>query len=414
MPEMKEELKQILKEGLTEIKEKVKEEVKEEVSKVVDEKISGLEERVKKIEEIDFKSIRVSTRGISGKYKGYDLEDQGREFREKGIGVFKDDEQAEEYAKFTIDVVKALLGDFEARKDLVELYRAKGLSEGITSAGGYLVPEEYLRTLIEVGAEATFALQRATIIPMSGDTLKVPKELNKAQVYWTDEGAVISQGDPSFGQVQLNAKKLAGLTEVTNELLSDSAVDIVSILTRQWGNAIAEEIDNQVLNGTGSPFSGVFSEAANVVQMGAGKTGFEDITADDLADMDSLIPSRYGNNLLYVLHRTVFNIVRKLKDSNGNYIVQTPVGNQPGTIWGNAYFKSDVAPALSASGANKAFVALGNFKYLYIGRRKGVGTIDVDKYGKFDTDMTRFRVTSRWAIAVAMPEAFAVLKTAAA
>lgn len=119
-------------------------------------------------------------------------------------------------------------------------------------------------------------MQKCTVLNMSSKQLVLPAESSIVTTSWTDEAGTISASNPTFGQVTLTAKKLAGLTEgVSNELLMDSAIDIVGMLTEQFMYAIGQELDNQVLNGTGNPCSGVLTAASGFsVVMGAGSTNF--------------------------------------------------------------------------------------------------------------------------------------------
>jgi len=405
------------------IKEAVKEAIqeplkkfKEEISKSVDEKVKNIEEKVSKIESLPVKKVNINV--IETTFKGYKLEKQAVQLREKAQKnsiihpVFAEDEKFFEYAKFMINLAKALKGDYEAKAELKKFYQKAALQEGTGSEGGYLVPEAYAQEILAFAREQSFALQFCRIVPMSEMTRKFPKEATKPQAYWVDEEASITESEGTFGQVTLTAKKLAALAVISNELLQDTAFDLVGFLTEQFAEAIGAKLDYTVLNGDGSPAYGILSgQVSNSVQLGSGKTNFSDITADALSEMISKIPANRRTGARFFFHRTIMHYIRTLKDSNNNYIYAKPGNGVPPTIWEYPYTESEQAP--SSSAANTPFVAFGDLRYYLIGRRQGQMEVDIDPYGKFDTDQTRFRVKDRLAPNLAMPDAFCRLLTAA-
>jgi len=297
---------------------------------------------------------------------------------------------------------------------------ARALSEGTDSAGGYLVPEEFRAEVMRVVEKHGIARRRCSVLPMKTDTLKVPKLTSSVTVYWPAEGAKITASQPAFGLVTLAAKECAGITPATSQLLEDAGVDIVDFLSTIFGEALAKEEDKQVLAGTGSPITGLLGSGdVNVVTMGAGKTAFSDITADNLLDLIDAVDSGTEDGAQFYMHKNILTYIQKLKDSQGNYIWHAPMGNKPATIWGYPYTLTGVMPAAADSGAGKKFVAFGNLRYVLFGDRKRM-TVDVAKEATvgsdnlFEKNMQALRVIERLDAQIAIPTAFAVLKTAAA
>jgi HK97 family phage major capsid protein len=239
--------------------------------------------------------------------------------------------------------------------------------------------------------------------------MPIPTELTRVSVNWPSEAAAPTESNSTFGQVELTAKKLAGLTDgISRELLSDSAIDIVGLLTEQFMYAIGLELDNQVLNGTGSPCSGVLTAAAgnSVVMSGA---NFSSIGADDLSEMIYNLAEEDAAMAKFVYNRLVQHYIRTLKDDNNQYIWQKPGEGRTGTIWELPYFQSSKAPGTSAT--STAFVALGNWKKFFIGRRVGQMSLEMDPYSEFAKDLVRFKMVTRWGMAMARASAFCRLVT---
>lgn len=404
---------------IADVKSAIEEGVKP-LKDAIDTKIKAIEDRLTKIEMLPLDRLGFNINGISTVYKGYKLNEQGLALRELAMKtpnrfkVLADEGKANEFCKFFIAAFKALKGDWYAKIDLKEMYQKAQMQEGTGSEGGYLVPQEYEWDIIQLARAKAFALDFCSVINMTRDILNLPSEATMVSVAWTAEGGTITQTEPTFGQVQLNARRLDGYGKVTNELLQDSAIDIVSLLVEQFAYAIGQELDNQVLNGTGTPVSGVLSAAAgNSIVMAAGNTNFSSVTGTNLSNMIYVLNTGDLANARFILGRIGMHYIRTLKDSQGNFIFAQIGGVPPvgGTIWGFPYFVSE--KITNTSGANTAFVAFGDFKKFYIGRRLGTMALDLDPYSLFTSYATQFRLVTRWGMAIGRASAFCRLLTAA-
>ncbi len=294
---------------------------------------------------------------------------------------------------------------------------AKDMSEGIDPDGGFLVPSEFRATLVRLIESFGIIRPMATVIPMNRQELTLPKLTTGVLVFWVDEGKTIPQTQPKFGEVRLVAKKLAALVPMTSELLEDSSIAIANLLATLFAEAIAEEEDRVALTADptsvpGDPFLGVLHnpDVITTIQPG-GADAFTDLDADFLADMVASLTASAVAGARWFMHRTVFNIVRKLKTVDGEYIFQMPAGQQPGTIWEIPYTLADVMPSITESGPDIPYVILGNMRHLYIGDRRQLSMAQSMHVG-FAQDKIFLRVLQRQAMEVAIGNAFAVLRTA--
>lgn len=316
---------------------------------------------------------------------------------------------SEKQAKDFVDFFKSVFqGDQETIKQM---------SEGVDADGGYLVPTEFLPILIRIVENFGLVRQRATVIPMSRMEMEIPALASGVTVYWIGENQPITTTQPGFGQVVLTAKKLAALVPSSSELLEDSAIPIANLLVTLIGEAMAEEEDRVGFvgdTGAADPFDGVLYDAGvTAVTMGAGDTSFLDLDADDLADMIATLTAGQSNGAWFYMHRTIFNIIRKLKSTDGHYIYSPPNGTDPATVWGYPYTLTDVMPGVAADAPDTPFLIFGNLKHLYLGDRRRA-TVATSQHVGFANDQVYLRVIQRLALDVAIPAAFAVLSTAAA
>lgn len=308
-------------------------------------------------------------------------------------------------AKEFIRLIKAI-----SDRDVTE---AKVMSEGSDEAGGYFVHPEHLPVLIRLIESFGLLRQKATNIPMTKDEMNIPRLTTGVIVYWPDEGAEIDDGSPVTGNLKMIAKKMASLVPCTSELLEDSSLEIANLLAVLFTEATAEEEDRVGLAGKKTagtdPFDGVLYDS-NVVAVVLDGTTFASVTADDLADACSAVKSSAAKNAEWFMHRTVLNIVRKLKDDNGNYIWQAPYQGNPGSIWSYPYNLTDVMPSLVNTGASKPFIAFGDLRHFYFGDRRKLALAQ-SLHAGFKTDSVWFRMTERIALYPAIPAAFSVVKT---
>lgn len=315
-------------------------------------------------------------------------------------------------AKLFVDMCRSIF-----TKDDVSL---KDMTEGVDSEGGFLVPLEVRNTLLMMLNTYGVARPRCTVIPMAREEMMMPRLVDGVQVFWIGEGQAISQTQPSFDEFRMVVKKLAALVPITSELLADSVIPIANLLATLFANAIAKEEDRVIFKGdtgAGDPFNGIMYDpnVTNFV-LPATKTAFSDIDSDMLADVTaSLIPAAADGSAFF-MHRTMLNVIRKLKYSGtGEYIYEQVDGHPgtPGTLWGYPIVLAENMPTINESAADTPFMFFGNMKHYYIGDRMNLSVARSEHYG-FANDKIFLRVIQREALAAAFPDAFVAIKTAAA
>ncbi len=316
--------------------------------------------------------------------------------------------------------------DVKMAKDFVTMVKGvftkddamvKDLVEGRDPDGGYLVREEYRNTLLMLMEQYGVARQACTVIPMKTTELIMPKLTGGVQVYWIGEGQTIPTTQPSFGEFRMTIKKLAALVPMTSELLDDSSIAIANLLANLFAQALAKEEDRVVFTGNVSvsdPFNGVlYDPGTRTYTLPATKTAFTDITADDLANITTMQTNTLSEGAKFYMHRTIFNILRQKKDTQGNYIWANPTSKgEPGMIWGYPYEVVESLPTITGTGAGKPFLFFGNLKHYYIGDRKQL-TVARSEHVGFTQDKIFLRILQREGMAYALPETGVVIKTAA-
>ena len=242
------------------------------------------------------------------------------------------------------------------------------LSIGTDSEGGYLVPDEYERKLIEALDDEVFFRGLATVIRTSSGDRKIPIVTSKGEAFWMDEGGAFTESDDAFGQTSIGAYKLGTLIKVSDELLNDSVFNIENYISKEFGRRIGakEEEAFFIGDGVGKP-TGLFHATAGA-QTGV-TTATTNITFDDVMDLYYSLRAPYRNKASWLLNDSTVKAIRKLKDGNGNYIWQPSVREgEPDRILNRPYRTSIYVPELAAGNRVLAF---GDYSYYWIADRQG-------------------------------------------
>ena len=242
------------------------------------------------------------------------------------------------------------------------------LQVGTDSEGGYLVPDEFERTLIEALEEENIFRRIATVIHSNSGDRKIPVVASKGTAGWIDEEGLYPESDDSFGQLSLGAYKLGTMIKISEELLNDSAFDMEGYITREFARRIGTKEEEAFFkgDGTGKPL-GLLADTGGA-DIGVTTTGAS-ITADDVIDLYYSLRVPYRKKAKWIMNDSTVSALRKLKDQNGQYLWQPSlVAGTPNTILGCEVISSPFMPSIATG--EKA-IAFGDYSYYWIADRQG-------------------------------------------
>jgi len=267
-----------------------------------------------------------------------------------------DDESEKPYRardEYKQAMVTALRSEFRTVSDV--------LQEGVDADGGYLVPIEYDKRLIDILEEENIMRKLGTRITTSGEH-KINIAATKPAASWIEEGGQLSFGDATFDQKFMDAHKLHVAIKVTEELLYDSAFNIENYVISQFGKALANAEEDAFLNGdgTGKPY-GLFNATKGGQSAG---TLTAALKADDILDLVYKLKRPYRKNASFIMNDATLAEIRKLKDNDGRYLWEPSfVAGEPDRIAGYQVHTSAFAPTNA--------IAFGDYSYYNIGDRGG-------------------------------------------
>jgi HK97 family phage major capsid protein len=313
--------------------------------------------------------------------------------------------------------------------------------EGTSSAGGYLVPQEFFADVIFLLNEFGFARKYCAQVGMKSNVLNVSTLAGKPSVAWTDENATIAASTATFGRLTLTAKKLAAIYPISNELLNDANIDIYNTIVRIFSNVFAQEEDTQVFAGTGAPFTGILNTSGVIStplggSTSSGKTKYTDINFDDLTNLvQSVSPAQQRGASLFIEQNSLSDLLKK-KDANNRYLweltssVAPIVANAQGLTAANLSFRGFpivvmpngilIASYDGAAHPSSPFAIFGNLKTsgCWLGQHGGMDVrvsfdATADGVNAFTNDLQMLRMTERIAFGVGQPGYLGVLATSA-
>lgn len=276
---------------------------------------------------------------------------------------------------------------------------AADLSGEDLASGGALVPEEFRAALLEVGLMDAIIRPRAFTIPMGSASAKLPALTDTDHstslwggvvANWTGPGASITETQPRFRNVLLNAHGLKLYTEIENELLQDSFISFSALIARMFGGAATFYEEAAFINGdgVGKPL-GITNAACRVgVTRNAGGLAIE---IPDLAGMYArMLPQSQGRAVWIVSPAVLGDLLQIESTAGAQAIVRNIGGDTITSIYGRPVLVSEHAPNL-ASANDIMFVDL---SFYLIGDRQALSLATSVAAG-FQNDRTAVRGVER-------------------
>lgn len=309
-----------------------------------------------------------------------------------------------------------------------------GLDSSSDLYGGYLVPDLFLSEVNRWVEEYGIARRDMRYLPFSGagNSRTIPTLTTGITTYWVDEGEAKTVSRPAFGTVTQSLKTIAALSIMTEEIIEDAAIDIVSFVSQLMGEAIAQEEDEQFLAGdtdAGDTWDGVINYTGVDTVAMDGTDRATDVTPEYLMELIDELTTAQRRGAKFYMHPTVLSKLRVYRaaavasgDGEGEYLVQQPTAGAPASIWGYPIVLADALPAVSdASDSDEPFMFFGNLSRTFIyGDKLGLKVKVLDQAtvndGSNDInlaqhDMMGLRIHKRVGFIGVLPDGVAVLQT---
>lgn len=288
-------------------------------------------------------------------------------------------------------------------QDVPKIVNAMG--ESALGDGGALVPEEFRATLLALELETALVRPRATVIPMTSASVRIPsiKDTTHASTVsggvgasWLGEASSLATAtQPTFSQVLLTARKLTGFTIAGNELLADSAVSLEALIMTLFAAALAYFEDDAFISGIGAgqPLGILNADAMVSVTKETGQVAAS-INYQNIVKQYSRMLPQSLNRAVFYCGPDAFPELAQMSLNVGTggsaVFVQNMVGGPPTSIFGRPLIVTEKAQALGTAG-DLVFADMG---YYLIGDRQQLMMAASQHYA-FATDQMAWRFTQR-------------------
>lgn len=254
---------------------------------------------------------------------------------------------------------------------------------------GYLIPQEFLGMLKE-SIDDYSKLYNRVYKPTIGGAARLVIEGTAPEAVWTEACANLNELDLSFSKVEIDGYKVGGYFKVCNATLEDSDIDLAAELNEKLGQAIGLALDKAIVFGTGTkmptgivPTLKAVSGTPNVVSHANTVTGKALVEA--LIDDASLITSRYGSDLIWIMNKKT-NLKLKKNMLNVDAAGLFVAGSELPVIGGD----------IIELGFMPDNVIVGGYADMYLlGERKGI-ELGMSEHAFWTADQTGFKGTARY------------------
>ena len=300
-----------------------------------------------------------------------------------------------------------------------------------TGTGGTVqtVPPDFRAMLLEMAPEPTYILPRATVVPApmgsvfwpilrqsdpaSGQATPDGNEFGGVTGQWIQEGELKPSAEAMIDQLKITTYEYAAYTELTNRLLSRSAIQLEPLLTRLFRDNVMDALDRSFLIGNGStmplgvcqadPTTGL-PQARIVARDTAGIVNYQ-----DLVNLEYAILPYHRKNAIWTCQDQALKSLKQQKSTSGFPLWTAGVmtgftAPTPAAIIGYPFISTVRLPAVGKRGD----MVFGDWSHYIVAMEEEV-VVQRSEHYKFKNNVTAFRMSVVVGGKPAQPRAFAIL-----
>lgn len=190
---------------------------------------------------------------------------------------------------------------------------------------------------------------------------KYDKEHSSIVMNYANEGTQAESGKVVIGQITLNGYLARCLAKISRSLINNTNFDIVGFVEAKMAQAIALFIEGELLHGTDNKIEGLRGITADMTVTTESASA---VTVDEFMDTQDKVIDNYQGNAYWIMNRETRNAIRKLKDKEGQYLLNKDLTAKWGyTLLGKDVYTSD---AMDKIGAGKTVAFYGDYSGLAV------------------------------------------------
>lgn len=211
---------------------------------------------------------------------------------------------------------------------------------------GAVIPKTIANKIIKKVYDISPIYQLATRYNVKGDlTIPYYDESSSAiTTAYATEFTDLESSSGKFKNIELKGYLAGALTKVSKSLLNNSNFDLISFVITAMAESIARFIEKELLKGTSSKITGLSTVKQKITAASATA-----LTSDELIDVQEMVPDVYQAGAIWIMNKTTRSAIRKLKDNDGNYLLNKDVSAKWGyTLLGKDVYTSENMDAISS------------------------------------------------------------------
>lgn len=310
-------------------------------------------------------------------------------------------------------------GDTATVKALGEAGYQKALIESSAADGGNLIPIEFGTDLLVAIEDFGIMRRDSMVIPMNAHEKDLRTITTKPTISRKAETIAADEAGTKFGKPILTNDMYVGTQVVSYEELEDNNVNLMTQLTKLFGEQFAKAEDIEGL--TGSYYPGVLKSVTPTTTTLDSNT-VKDITYKKLVECkNSLSPGQLSRGGKWYMHRTVMSYLEGMVDNVNRPILIPAFGGQPTTLLGYPVELSEAMPDITLDAPDTPMIIFGNLRWVAFGDRQGItstilreATLNLSGGGTINLASQRaigLMIYIRWGVNVTIPGNLAVIRT---
>jgi len=283
-------------------------------------------------------------------------------------------------------------------------FERRNLEKATSTKGPEVVPQSFYDIIQEQLATLSPLLDPSVVTVLntaSGEDIKVPVQTARMAGTAVAEGDTYAESDPTFTNITLRAHKTGTLTVVSEELLSDTGVDLVGFLGRQMGIALGTAVGNVLTQGTGTVQANGLVTSLGTAPAVTGGTGVSGaFTGDNLISLMHAVDSVYAAQpgAGWMMSRASLGAVRALKGSEGYLFQPFADASTPGRLLGYPVYENPFVPAIGTAPTSATItgksVVFGDLRAYHTRLVGGIEIVRSDE-AYFTSDQVAFKARIR-------------------
>lgn len=231
------------------------------------------------------------------------------------------------------------------------------------SANGAVIPTSIVNKIISKVKEISPLYAMATKYNIGG-TITIPyydESTSAITMGYVEEFTELESHVGQFKSIELKGYLAGTLSVLSLSLINNSQFDVLGYIVNKMAEAIANWVEKELLHGTSQKITGLSTISAAMTVTAASQTA---ITADEIMELQDKVVDAFQNGACFIMNRETRSAIRKLKDSDGNYLLNRDISAKWGyTLFGKDVYTTDNADTMAAG---KTVIYYGDFSGLAV------------------------------------------------